>query len=325
MKTALLTGRNLTLGYTKANVKKVVVEGLDFDLNVGELTCLMGPNGVGKSTLVKAMMGKISPFQGEINLLGKSPDSYSKDELSKKLSVVLSEPIFPAHMTVYQLIALGRTPYLNWSGKLSSSDRNAVEEALEDTKIEYLRNERLGEISDGQRQKALIARALAQDGQIMILDEPTSHLDLVNRHEVMFLLQEIAQKQNKAILVVTHDLDIAIESAHQLWLMNCGSPLISGLAEDLILNGQINELLPTDRFVFDVKRGKVKLRREDSGYLIEGSEDLAFWLAKALEKSTVIDSKKQLIKITESPFRIHVDRQEFASIAEVINFFRIAN
>ncbi|TDK48845.1 ABC transporter ATP-binding protein [Algoriphagus formosus] len=317
----VLTGKNLSLGYEKGQDRKVILSDLNFQLYSGQLTCLLGPNGVGKSTLIKAILGRIRPFEGEIKLLDKSPVDYPREKLSKKLSVVLSEPIIPAQMTVEQLVGLGRTPYLKWSGTLSELDRNYVDEALAATKMDFLRKERLGELSDGQRQKAMIARALAQDGKVIILDEPTSHLDLVNRHEIMFLLQDIAKNQDKAILVVTHDLDIAIETAHQLWLMNCGSPLIAGLPEDLILNAQINELLPKDRFFFDPKRGKVNLRSEDSGWEIQGSEDLVFWLEKALKKRKSTFRTEERIHVLENPFRIQVGDRIYHSIAE---FFEVS-
>jgi iron complex transport system ATP-binding protein len=223
-----LAGKDLSLGYAGKKEKKEILAALNFSLYSGELTCLLGPNGVGKSTLIKAILSQIKPWKGSIHLENQSISDFSVEELAKKIAVVLTDPIFPGNMTVGQLVALGRTPYTSWSGKLNTEDREIVEKALNDTKIAYLRDERLSEISDGQRQKAMIARALAQDGQVMILDEPTAHLDLVNRFEIMSLLREIAHNQQKAILVVTHDLDIAIETADRFWLLNCGTPLISG-------------------------------------------------------------------------------------------------
>jgi iron complex transport system ATP-binding protein len=134
----------------------------------------------------------------------------------------------------------------------------------------------------------------------------------------MFLLQDIAKSQGKAILVITHDLDIAIETAHQLWLMNCGSPLIAGFPEDLILTGKINELLPKDRFFFDQKRGKVNLRSEESKWEIEGSEDLVFWLEKALKKRKSTFRTEERIQVLENPFRIQVGERIYHSIAELL-------
>ena len=194
-----LAGKGLSIGYLSQKAKKVILSDLDFKLYFGELTCLLGPNGVGKSTLIKAILSQINPWSGSIELENQSIAGFSPEELAKKIAVVLTDPVFPGNMTVGQLVALGRTPHTSWSGKLNDTDRVVVEKALYDTKMTYLRDERLSEISDGQRQKAMIARALAQDGQVMILDEPTAHLDLVNRFEIMSLLRDISQKQQNAI------------------------------------------------------------------------------------------------------------------------------
>ncbi|OYX20987.1 MAG: hypothetical protein B7Z16_06150, partial [Algoriphagus sp. 32-45-6] len=283
-----LSGQNLSLGYIHQKAKKEILSDLDFALFSGELTCLLGPNGVGKSTLIKAILGQIHPWKGRIQLDQRSITDYSVEELAKQIAVVLTDPVFPGNMTVGQLVALGRTPHTGWSGKLNPADREIVEKALSDTRITYLRNERLSEISDGQRQKAMIARALAQDGKVMILDEPTAHLDLVNRFEIMSLLREIAHYQQKAILVVTHDLDIAIETADRFWLLNCGSPLISGKPEDLILSGQINQLLPSDKYRFSLSRGRMEFEGKDLKFEIEGPQELVFWVEKALIKAGIL-------------------------------------
>ena len=262
MKETSIVGTNLTLGYAKGKVHKEILSGLDFELFEGEMCCLLGPNGVGKSTLVKAILGQLKPFEGDVLLRGKPISTYSNEMLAKELSVVLTEPFLPGNMTVGQLVAMGRIPHTSWTGKLEGSDREIVNNALEATKTAYLRDERLSEISDGQRQKALIARALAQDGKVMVLDEPTAHLDLVNRYEIMHLLREISKSHGKSILVVTHDLEIALETADRFWLLNCGTPLISGLPEDLVISGKINQLLPGESFRFSVEKGRIESKIE---------------------------------------------------------------
>ena len=191
MKKAVISGRNLSLGYQKGDRKREVLHGLNFDLYTGQLTCLLGSNGVGKTTLVKAIMGRIPVWNGKLLVEGKELSTLNSKDLSKLLAVVLTEPIVAGNMTVGQLVSLGRTPYLNWSGYLSANDKKVVEEALISTQILEIKDERLSEISDGQRQKAMIARALAQDAPIMILDEPTAHLDLLNRFEIMQLLHSM--------------------------------------------------------------------------------------------------------------------------------------
>ena len=303
MKKSSIVGTNLNLGYSKGKLKKEILSELSFELFAGEMTCLLGPNGVGKSTLVKAILGQLKPFGGEVLLNEKPISTYSNEDLAKQLSVVLTEPFLPANMTVGQLVAMGRIPHTGWTGKLEDKDREAVQQALSATKIENLREERLSEISDGQRQKALIARALAQDGKVMVLDEPTAHLDLVNRYEIMHLLQEISKTQGKSILVVTHDLEIALETADRFWLLNCGTPLISGLPEDLVISGEINQLLPGKKFHFSVEKGRIESKVQDLKFEISGPEDLAGWISKALEKAG-INGLAGAIEVSRDPFSI---------------------
>lgn len=316
-----LSGKELALGYFHQKAKKEILSNLDFTLFSGELTCLLGPNGVGKSTLIKAILGQIHPWKGSIQLDQQSITEYSVEELAKRIAVVLTDPVFPGNMTVGQLVALGRTPHTGWSGKLNPADRDVVEKALSDTKITYLRDERLSEISDGQRQKAMIARALAQDGQVMILDEPTAHLDLVNRFEIMSLLRDIAHAQRKAILVVTHDLDIAIETADRFWLLNCGTPLISGKPEDLILSGQINQLLPNNTYRFSLSRGRMEAEEPDLNFKIEGPQELIFWVEKALIKAG-IQTLDSTISVSQQPFLIRHKDQDFSTIEELLIFLK---
>lgn len=322
--TVALQAKGLSLGYRKGKEAKEILSGLDFKLFSGELTCLLGPNGVGKSTLIKSILGQLTPFSGGIFLEGQAIQNLSVQELSKWIAVVLTDPVFPGNMTVGQLVALGRTPHTGWTGKLNPSDRQIVEKALSDTKISYLRDERLSEISDGQRQKAMIARALAQDGQVLILDEPTAHLDLVNRFEIMSLLRGIAASRGKAILVVTHDLDIALETADRFWLLNCGTPLISGRPEDLILSGQINQLLPSDRYSFNLSRGKIEAEVKKSELKIEGPEELVFWVKKAVQKTGIANSKTPIF-VEKAPFSISTGKAKFDSIDELIFYLKSAS
>jgi len=316
-----LEGKGLTLGYLHQKTRKLILEDLDFRLFKGELTCLLGPNGVGKSTLIKAILGQIKPWKGEILLENQLIQNFSVEELAKHISVVLTDPVFPGNMTVGQLVALGRTPHTGWSGRLNEQDREIVEKALSDTKIAYLQDERLSEISDGQRQKAMIARALAQDGQLIILDEPTAHLDLVNRFEIMQLLREIAATKAKSVLVVTHDLDIAVETADRFWLMNCGTPVVSGKPEDLIISGAINLLLPGEKYRFSLERGKMEFEIQDSKFEISGPQELAFWVKKALLKAGIAETKTPIF-VEKDPFSLSVEGMKFESIDDFISFLK---
>lgn len=319
MKKATIIVKNLTLGYSNRKPKKAVLENLSFQLFENELTCLLGPNGVGKSTLIKAILGQLKSWGGELILNGRDVQSFSNSELSKALSVVLSEPVLPGNMTVGQLVALGRIPHTGWTGRLDAHDRDLVENALYLTKIEYLKDERLSEISDGQRQKAMIARALAQDGKLMVLDEPTAHLDLVNRYQIMHLLRDIAKKQRKSILVVTHDLEIALETADRLLLLGTDLPLISGLPEDLVVTGQLDRILPGDEFLFNIEKGKIEQKKTISKLIFEGNPTVSFWVKKALEKAGIRELEHPVF-ISEGDFTLCYLDQEFHRIGELVDF-----
>jgi iron complex transport system ATP-binding protein len=311
-----LEGIGLSLGYSQQGKRKELLHDLSFQLYSGELTCLLGPNGVGKSTLIKAILGDLKPWEGRLILDEQELHTYSLEERAKRIAVVLSDPSYPGNLTVGQLVALGRTPHTSWGGKLSTEDRIWVDQALSDTRLTALQDERLGELSDGQRQKAMIARALAQDGKVLVLDEPTAHLDLINRLEIMTLLREISQKKEKAVLVVTHDLDIALETADRFWILNCGLPLLSGKPEDLVLSGQIQALFPSDRYQFNVARGRVEWSQAVPDFQIEGPAEQAYWVKKALVKAG-ITSLDQTLVISE-PFGLRVGEESFGSVEDFI-------
>ncbi len=314
-----LEGIGLSLGYSRQGKRKELLHDLSFQLYSGELTCLLGPNGVGKSTLIKAILGNLKPWEGRLMLDQHELHTYSLEERAKRIAVVLSEPSYPSNLTVGQLVALGRTPYTSWGGKLSREDRNWVDQALSDTRLTALQDERLGELSDGQRQKAMIARALAQDGKVLVLDEPTAHLDLINRLEIMTLLREISQKKEKAVLVVTHDLDIALETADRFWLMNCGLPLLAGKPEDLVLTGQLQGLFPEDRYRFSMARGRVEQNIKLPDFEIEGPSEQVYWVKKALVKAGIVSLPLSII--LNSPFVLKVGEHSFPSVEAFISWY----
>ena len=246
---------DLTVGYSHHESKNSLLENLNLALHLGELICFMGPNGVGKSTLIRTLAGLQKPLSGYIKYNGEIPKAHST-ELPRHIAVVLTDRISAVNMTVYDVISFGRYPYLNWDVKLSKSDSEIIDQSLEQVRINHLRKKKLYELSDGELQMVMIARAVIQDTPIILLDEPTAHLDLNNRLEIMNLLRKLAHQINKAILVATHELDLALQTADLIWLAGNDKNIITGIPEDLVLNGSFDSIFKFKGF--DLKTGKVQ-------------------------------------------------------------------
>ena len=243
---------NLSIGYASKKERSIIASNLNMEIEKGAFVCLLGKNGIGKSTLLRTL-SKIQPsFDGEILLNDIPLHNYSANELAQKISLVLTEKLPESNLTVFELIALGRQPYTNWIGKLSGKDIEKINLSMKQTHIEHLSNSKFYELSDGQLQRVLISRALAQDTDIIILDEPTAHLDVQHKMETFQLLKNLAKELHKTILVSTHEIHQAIQSANELWLMTDDN-LIVGEPQELINNGNIEKLFTSENIVFNKK------------------------------------------------------------------------
>jgi iron complex transport system ATP-binding protein len=323
---AVMKLRQLSVGYLMKGHSTPLLKDINLEINPGEVICLLGQNGVGKSTLLRTIAGLQPPLSGEVLLASQPVQEYSIQELATKVSLVLTEKVAGGNLTVEELVALGRHPYTNWLGLLSNDDRAAVNEAVALTKINYLLNKKVGELSDGQYQKAMIARAVAQDGDLMILDEPTAFLDLNNSVEIFMLLRQLALEKEKAVVVSTHDFHLAMEFADRLWLTNFNSPLVEGLPEDLALNGQLEESLYHEGFGFDLLNGRVLLpTKEGTTFSLTGDSPAHDWTRRALERhgyllSDINAAIKLTIETNESATKWVVGDQRFLSLESLLNF-----
>lgn len=223
---------------------------INVELSPASLTAVVGVNGVGKSTLLKTLSGILPPLSGNVLLKGRDRQNLTSDRLAKLISLVLTGQPFSQNLSVQELVSLGRQPYTNWSGSFSPQDVASVTKALHHIQIEDLAEKKCFELSDGQLQKALIARALAQDTPIMILDEPTTHLDIYHKAQVLQLLRKLSSETSKAILFATHEIDLALQVCDNIIVMQPGS-VIQGSPAYLIKEKVFEQLFPNDLIEFD--------------------------------------------------------------------------
>ena len=251
--------RDLYIGYSDDKNRHIVAETLNASLPCGVLACLIGANGVGKSTLMRTMAGFQPSLRGEVCIDGRPIGTYTAKELSERVGVVLTEKNMPADLTIEEVVGLGRTPFTNFWGTLTASDRKVVDEALSLVGLDALRNRKIHQVSDGERQKAMIAKALAQQTPVIFLDEPTAFLDYPSKIAMMQLLRRLAHEQNKLILLSTHDLEIAFQTADHLWLLQ-QSGLYTGTLSELSECGVISEFLDSDELHYDVSTQRIILK-----------------------------------------------------------------
>lgn len=241
MENYVLSTDKLEIGYSARKAVHSVAKDIYIKLEKGRLTCLMGPNGVGKSTLIKTITGILPPLSGEVRIEGKNFYQLNLSDRARLLSVVLTEKPIQGHMTVRDLISLGRYPYTNWHNMIKPEDNQQIENAISAVELKHQADTQLSELSDGNLQKAIIGRALAQDTELIILDEPTIHLDVNNKTIIIKLLKKLSSESGKTILLSTHDLELATQYADILWLFS-EKGIINGLPEDLLIQGKIREV-----------------------------------------------------------------------------------
>lgn len=305
MQSKAIETNSLCIGYLlKGGKRKVVHESLDLCLTVGEVTCLLGLNGAGKSTLLRTLCGFQPPLGGEILFMGKPLSSFSQMQFSLMVGVVLTEKTHAGGISVYELVSLGRHPYTGFFGQLKKEDRQIIEQSLEAVGIAHKAHHYVAELSDGERQKVMIAKALAQQCPIILLDEPTAFLDVTSRIEIMVLLHQLAVEQHKAILLSTHDLELAIQMADSLWLLEKGHSMVCGTPEDLIMDNVFSSFFHKEGIVFDKFTGKLNMVGPARPIGVEGDPLTAYWVGNALVRNGYAPSvpNESLVNIyCESP------------------------
>ena len=322
---------DLSIGYTLGRDQKIVAQGINVDLYGGELVCLLGPNGAGKSTLMRTISGSQKPLAGKVLLEGEIIHDFNPGQLAKKLSLVLTERVNAGMLTAYEVVALGRYPHTNWAGKLTNKDHEIIRWSIEMAGANELASRVLFELSDGERQKIMVARALAQEPEVMILDEVTAFLDLPRRVEIMQLLRKLAHETNKAILLSTHDMDLALRSADRLWLLPKGGDLQVGAPEDLVLNGAFERAFASEGVTFNRHSGAFQMQQHyDRSVQLFGEGDAKIWTRRALEREGIAIREDAGLKVevrttsdaTEWIFHQGKQTNKYESIYELINGIR---
>ncbi|BFP39216.1 ABC transporter ATP-binding protein [Flavobacteriaceae bacterium GF1] len=252
----LISIKDLSVGYKS----KAVVEHVNFQLEKGELCGIVGVNGIGKSTLLRTMAKLQSKIAGEICIGTKPLSSFSPLELAKQLSLVLTESIATKNLTVQELIALARQPYTNWLGTLTEGDMEKIEGSIQQFYLGGLKTKKCYELSDGQLQRVLIARAMAQDTPLLFLDEPTTHLDLSNKVQIFTLLRKVAHKHQKTVVFTTHEIDLAIQLCDKILILDGKTNPFAAPCE-LIEKGSFEHIFPSELVQFDAKTGSFKIKK----------------------------------------------------------------
>ncbi len=288
MKQPIIRIENLSIGYPGKNKPHLVAHGICASIRSGALTCLLGANGIGKSTLLRTLSAFQPKLKGSIYICDKEIDEYASTELSTVISVVLTDKCDVRNLTVRELVGLGRSPYTNFWGSLAEADEQMVQQSIALVRIEHLAHRMVHTLSDGEQQKVMIAKALAQDTPVIFLDEPTAFLDFPSKVEMMQLLHQLSRKTGKTIFLSTHDLELALQIADTIWLMDKTSSVHIGTPEDLSLNGSLSRFFAYKGIAFDPETGLFRVNKEYTAKMrIMGSGQRCAMVRKALLRNGI--------------------------------------
>lgn len=281
MNEPILNIKNLSVGYSQT-----VCEGINAVVKKGELVGLAGKNGSGKSTLIKSLLGLQPIFSGEIHLNQEKISNWNEVRRAKEIAVVFSRLNQVPAISVEELVALGRLPYRNWMTQLNSDEVELTEKSLELVGITHLKNSFANELSDGQLQMVMIARALVQDTNLIIMDEPTSHLDIENQFKIFELIYKLTQETSKTFIIASHQIELLLQNATQFWWINDGK-FHAGFPEQIAYEQRIYEQLSQDKIKFDYNKGSFQFQhaKGKTVKLISDGSDLAYWTKHALERN----------------------------------------
>lgn len=281
----ILEAKRLSVGYRQRGRRHAVLSALDLAVAPGELVCVLGPNGVGKSTMLRTLAGLQRPLAGTLSVAGAGMGGLTAFDRARLIGVVLPERIWVGALRARQMVALGRYAHCGWNGRLTPRDHTIVDRAIEAVGAMHLAERDCRELSDGERQKLNLARVLAQEPAIIVLDEPTAFLDVSARVDLMALLRQLTRDTGVAVIASTHDLDLAIRNADTAWLIGADRHLHSGAPEDLLASGVLERTFSSDHLHFEAAR--FGFRSDDRGWrtaFVAGSPHAVRLAAIALER-----------------------------------------
>lgn len=334
----ILEGKKLTVGYSGKEKDNILLSEIDLSASSNELIAIIGLNGSGKSSLLRSLLKLENFLSGDIDLFGRNFTSYSSGELARKVAFVSTDWLNAMNMKVNELVSLGRFPYTNIFGTLSPEDHLIVDQSISKMKLNTLAGRKMSEISDGEKQRTMIARALAQDTDLIFLDEPTAFLDIPNKYNIVSYLRELCN-EGKTIIFSTHDFQLANRFADRFWMIH-DQKIIDGSPEDLVLNGVINESFKSEKLTFDMDVGDfmpLYPKENEIGLKFENRHNVhAWWTHRALRRigyKTALSNEKpdMSIQIREEKGKIIWNLQKenqnllFTSILELINHLKNLN
>jgi iron complex transport system ATP-binding protein len=278
--------KNLSVGYRQSDGSPLkIIQDINLSASKGEMVAVIGSNGIGKSTLLRSVAGFQEYFSGNIKMNGIELKMINAKEIAQIISFVSTENIRVSNMTVFDLVAYGRFPYTNWIGMLTESDRKIISESISKVSLAGFEKRLISQISDGERQRAMIARALAQDTPVIILDEPTAFLDVSNKYEIFHLLQILAKEKQKTIVLSSHDLNIALREVDKLWILTENGNF-QGAPEDAVLQGWLSQLFKNEHIGFDLQEGEYYFKKNFKAKVkVEGEGLPLTWTLRALNRA----------------------------------------
>jgi iron complex transport system ATP-binding protein len=325
----ILSIGSLLIGYHKGKSSKILLPSIDARAFKGELIAVIGQNGIGKSTLLRTLTGLQESLGGSVKINGQAVSSYSRIDLALNVGYISTETVRVSNMKVYDLVALGRFPHTDWLGKLTKKDHEITMDSIGKVGMQSFVERYVTELSDGERQRVMIARVLAQDTELLVMDEPTAFLDIRSKYEIVHLLHDLSKRRGKTIIFSTHDLNIAISEADKVWLLLQES-FMEGAPEDLILNGSFNDLFRNSPVRFNQGDGTFAFRNEYRGRVkLSGEGITRKWTEKALNRAgySVSEKNAQMHISANSTDAKNIwtiedgdTRREFASVYDLVNW-----